>query len=784
MGPITGFRIVNLRVRDKVAYPDLTLDLASQEGDHLVVGLENGGGKSTLLGAIHHVFVPEADQFLPRRAQRRQNKEGELKRLEHYVPGGDPTHFVVEVELPTPDGVPSTTAPRLLLGACLWKPAGSPASTPVSEFFWSARSVTPELSLRELGLRRPGGRLLDYREFRARLREWRTEVPAAQVNIEEGKAAWEGHLRSLRIDVEYVRQFLLRMNEDEGAADQVFTYASSRTFLNSLVGVVGDPTAIEQLKQHLAEMAQDADAMLVDRQRVVLLENLVAQTSPLAEAVEDLYARVEKRDRTVGRVLAAQGRLKDNLEAIRRVSAGATARRIELDRIVVDARNAYNDANARYVMARVQVVRLRAARSAADISRAEQERDRARVEERIARAAGHLAERRTHEARVHDIEELLKRKAIEAEPLRRALASALLALGNRLAADLERLESERGALGKAAMRAVEALERAGSEHASVVTALGRLEGERRALVGERATLERQLAAAVDARVIPDLSADPAVELRRARACAEAERAAAEEHEQQRRRAVDALNELMERDVQLASDVVRADEAIDRARTQLEIATRHTDDLAATLVASGLIEVEPVALDDHADMIRQRLEAVVDVSRRKQAAAAVSGAAAERAAMWLREHDCLPPRPDVERLCERARARRLGARPSARRAPWMGVPVHTHSRCGGDVRSGTPGARGWHRRQRSGRPRGGDRWSPRGATSSTGRWSSHRQQHSTANPGRSTVSRSFFPTARIGRRAPVASSSTRGRRRPRDGVGSMTPRRLEAKRRSS
>ncbi|MEU6192068.1 hypothetical protein, partial [Nocardia sp. NPDC047038] len=81
MGPITGFRIVNLRVRDnqsgpesrdKVAYPDLTLDLDT--GGHVVIGLENGGGKGTLLGFLFHVFAPADRQFLPRLAQRRQRK--------------------------------------------------------------------------------------------------------------------------------------------------------------------------------------------------------------------------------------------------------------------------------------------------------------------------------------------------------------------------------------------------------------------------------------------------------------------------------------------------------------------------------------------------------------------------------------------------------------------------------------------------------------------------------------------------------------------------------------
>src|SRR5690349_10092441 len=130
MGPITGIRILNLRVRDKVAYPDVTMDLVGRHADHLVVGLENGGGKSTLLGAVYHVFVPDADDFLPRRAQKRQGKHGEPKRREDYVPGGDPTHFIVELDAPIPSGtLPLAGSPRILIGACLWKPAGAPAGT-------------------------------------------------------------------------------------------------------------------------------------------------------------------------------------------------------------------------------------------------------------------------------------------------------------------------------------------------------------------------------------------------------------------------------------------------------------------------------------------------------------------------------------------------------------------------------------------------------------------------------------------------------------------------------
>lgn len=663
MGPITGVRIVNLRVREKVAYPDLTLDLAGDKGDHLVVGLENGGGKSTLLGAVYHVFVAEADQFLPRRAQRRQGKEGELKRLEHYVPGGDPTHIVVEVEPPTPNGeLPMITGPRLLVGACLWKPAGSSPSIPANEFFWSARCVTQELTLRSLGLRGSGGRLLDHREFRAKLKQLRTEVPAAQINIEEGKGAWELHLRNIGIDVEYVRQFLLRMNEDEGAADQVFTYASSRAFLDSLVEVVGDPSAITQVKGRLAEMAGDADAMILDKQRANLLESLVAQTGPLAETMRDLVRRIADRSQTIDRLVASLEDMKVRLEGARHAAALVAERRAELDRTVIEVRNSYNDANARYVLARVQVSNLQVAASAAEVKNTERARDQARADEQVARAAGLLSDRRTAEARIRDIEDVLKIKAVEAEPLRTALSSAVQALDRRLAADCDRLARDRQGASSEAYRATTDLERAGEERSAADKTLGELEGERKGLTTERATLVRQLGTAALSGVLPSADADPAVEAIRARTRAASEKAIAGEHEELRQRALAALQQLSRREQELAGQAAGAEHKVSAARAELSKATDRTDLLCSAITSSGLVEIHPVVLDDHSEAIAQRLQSVIESARLRQAGVAVSAAAAERAATWLREHERLPPRPDIERLCERACADRLGARP--------------------------------------------------------------------------------------------------------------------------
>lgn len=663
MGLITGIRIIHLRVRDKVAYPDLTLDLAGDSANHLVVGLENGGGKSTLLGAVYHVFVPETDEFLPRRAQKRQGKDGQLKKLEQYVPGGDPTHFIVEVEIPASDGTfPLLKGPRLLIGACLWKAAGAPPSTPASEFFWSARSVNAELTLKALGVRGANGRLLDHREFRAKLKQLRTDVPAAQVNIEDLKGAWQLHLGNLGIDVEFVRQFLLRMNEDEGAADQVFTYASSRAFLNSLVGVVGDPSAIAQLKQGLTEMAGDADTMLIDRQRATLLERLVAQTGPLAESVRALNFRLVTRDQKVDHLLCARQGLNDDLDATRKSGVKAEAHKAKLDLAVVDTRNTYNDANARFVLARVQVAKLRQATSAAEINEATGKQEQVRTEEQVAHAAALLADRRTAETRIRDIDHILNERSIDAEPLRAGLSSAVQALDHRLTVDSKRLANERKDAAAAAERAAADLDRESGKWSTAERKLGGLDGERQGLGSERTELERQLTAAIDAGLLASMDTDPAVEARRTRVRGSAEHDAAEEHELHRLHAVADLAQLAKRELKLARDTEHAEHAIEEARAQLDTATSRTKDLAAAVDATGFVEIHPIVLDDHSDTIAKRLESIVDTTRLKQAAAAVGTATTQRAATWLRDSERLPPRTDVERLCERARVDRLGARP--------------------------------------------------------------------------------------------------------------------------
>lgn len=663
MGPLTGLRIVNLRVRDKVAYPDVTIDLAGQGPKHVVVGLENGGGKSTLLGAIYHVFVPEVDQFLPRRAQRRQKKQGDLKELEQYVPGGDPTHFVVEIEPPTADGtLPGIAGDRVLLGACLWKPHGAPDAAKAEEFFWSVRSISRELSLREIPLRGPSGRLFDHREFKAKLKELRVRVPAAQVNVEELKGGWSLHLRNLGIDVEYVQQFLLRMNEDEGAADQVFTYASSRTFLESLVEVVGDPTATEQLKGALAATAGDADTVALDRRRVILLEKLLAHTGPLEAALDAIDVWSRNRETLVAQLVACREHLGAQVRIAEQQASRTVTRREQADDLVVEAKSAYAEANARHALAGVQLARLRLEASNTEAHETRGHLDRARVDEQTMQCAALLCDRRKFQTLISDINDILRRKEMDAEPLRQSLSAALQALGQRVHAEMARLEADRKELTSRLIRSAEELDDATKRASSAERTLGALDGERRTLEDELRTIEEELLEAIKQGVLLDGEARADLELQRARARAAAEKAAANGHEEQRKLAADHLARLTSQELNLAGEASRADAEIERCRSAFEDAIKRSDALAAMIVTSGFTDSHTVDFDHDGEVVQERLRAAVGSAREKQAAAAVAAAAAERAAIWLKDHHRLPPRPDVQRLCERARAERLGARP--------------------------------------------------------------------------------------------------------------------------
>lgn len=257
-------------------------------------------------------------------------------------------------------------------------------------------------------------------------------------------------------------------------------------------------------------------------------------------------------------------------------------------------------------------------------------------DERIAHASALLADRRTAESRVFDVQELLRRTSIEAEPLRLASSSAVQALDRRLKSDRLKLENERLSLATEVDQAGKDLARANAEVSVAERKLAELDGERRVLSSERAELDRQMAAAKDVGLLPDLELDPKIEAGRARMDAASESSAAGLHEQHRLRMVAELDRLTVRARELAEKITRATVEAEQAEEQLQAAVRRTEELTGAIEATGEVDIHPVVLDHHADAVAKRLKVIIEAARTKQASAAVRAATSERSATWLSE----------------------------------------------------------------------------------------------------------------------------------------------------
>lgn len=658
MGPITGFRIINLRVRDKVAYPDLVVDLGS--GRHVIIGLENGGGKSTLLGFLIHVLLPDKSQFLPRLSLRRQNKKGDEKRVQQYVPGGDPTHVILEVEVPATD--PFRGHRRVLLGACLSKPSGAGPDEDVKELLWSAQSVHTDLTLAGLAVRGEDGRLRDTKQWLAWLKEQKLTHPDAEITTVTDQSEWGKHLReTLRIDVDFVRTWLLAMNQDEGAADHVFTYASSRSFLNSIVGAVADPKLKEELTTNLVRMGRDADTFNLDRRRQLFFTDVVGHTEQLTQLIGALDEQDTRRLTMLDSLLATQTRIEDerrvgeiSLHTARQRHAAVTAQRQAAER-------EHGRAIGRRQQAELQRDRV-AHHKAELLLHAERGRHSA-AQQRVeaARVAALLAQKRSYDTSIDGIQRMLRERAGESEPLRQAAASAVLAWQARISADIT---AEQKALGDAQAGhalADHAAEQANNDIAAAAAAISDATAREASTTTQLDKISRQRDQAVERGDLHD--GEPTADaLDRVRREAEAIHGAAEALESN---LADARKEFADADSAvrtLAGQSKDAKAALTAAtKTQRQLADA-TDKLARDLESSGLVDLDPVVLDDHADTVVSVLRAVADRANQDHLRAAEQAAAARRAVHSLETRGLLPTRADIAELCDNLQNLRLGARP--------------------------------------------------------------------------------------------------------------------------
>jgi hypothetical protein len=658
MGPITGFRIINLRVRDKVAYPDLVVDLGS--GRHVIIGLENGGGKSTLLGFLIHVLLPDKAQFLPRLSLRRQNKKGDEKRVQQYVPGGDPTHVILEVEVPHND--PFRGHRKVLLGACLWKPAGAGPDEDVKELLWSAHSVHADLTLAGLAVRGEDGQLRDAKQWAAWLKEQRLAHPDAEITTQTDQGEWGKHLReTLRIDVDFVRTWLLAMNQDEGAADHVFTYASSRSFLNSIVGAVADPTLKEELAANLVRMGRDADSFSLDRRRQLFFTNVVEHTELLTQFMGTLDEQDGRRLAMLDALLATASRIEGeqrvgdiSLTTAKERQAAATAERTTAER-------QYRRASGRRRQAELQHDRVvyDQAEALLEAERGNYTAAQQRVE--AARIAALIAQKRAHDTNIDGIQRMLRERAGESEPLRRVAVAAVRAWHARVTADITQEQTAVTTARAGHQQADRAVDHATKASAAAGAAISDANARETSAISQLDRIQQRRDAAIGKGDLRD--GEPAADaLDRTRQESEGLRDTCETIEAA---LAEAKNDLTQADSavrKLSGQRKDAKSALDAATKTRQQAQDATDKLARDVESSGLVDLDPVVLNDHADTVVAVLQAVAERANQDHLRAAERAAAARRATQSLESRGLLPARADITELCEELRGRGLGARP--------------------------------------------------------------------------------------------------------------------------
>ncbi|MFI1488048.1 hypothetical protein [Streptomyces sp. NPDC020747] len=656
MGPLLGFRIVNLRVRDKVAVPDLTVDLSRHT--HAVIGLENGGGKSTFLAFLIHVMLPRADQFLPRVAQRRQKKRGKEKRIEHYVPGGAPTHVILEVEAPATDA--RRPAQRFFLGACLTKPAASGEDDPFTEYFWALPASEHSPSLAELPLRNDH-RLRDDGEWRQHILALRGKHPGTGIELTENQTNWDTYLRqNVKIDVEFVKSWLLAMNEDEGAADHVFTYATSRDFLNSAIHATASPDLISGLKTALTDLGHDADNLALDRRRLELLKDLVRHTDALVDHRHHLATLETSRHHLVDHLLSAR-HLLERQSADRSSDYDRHAQaHAEAEAAFQTALAAYSTAHARESAGKIQLAQLRLQHTESQLASRREEFSAAQLKTQAATAAALVVRQDTARQRMQDIGATLAARSQGAEPQRRRAASAALALLQRLTDEERRLKAEHAAASGARDTAGERVDAARSDFLSASTDHTQADTRIQALQSERERIETVLRDAVSAGILSDRD-DPQVLL----LTAQARQAALSAEQGVLYNKQDRLTGLVaaftdahrlrtEETLQARADLTAQQQALDKLRAE-------TDGLAEQLRLSSLIDYDPIRLDDHDQAIAELLALAAAQAKSRELDAAVRAAAARRAVAALENTGLLPPRPEVADICRRATDLKFGAR---------------------------------------------------------------------------------------------------------------------------
>jgi hypothetical protein len=626
---------------------DITLRFTGPDGRPCdsVLWLRNGGGKSSILNLVFSVLRTSRREFLGTGAEAR------VRHLEDYVGPSDVATVALEWEL---DALPDAEPTRVITAATL-EHRRSGEGAELRRLFHALR-VDPHPDLRfsledlplviqEAGRRR----LLRTNAVRDQLLAISDTSPALRYSHTEVLHEWDRILESFQLDPQ-VFGYQLRMNHREGAADDLFRFASSEEFADFLQEMVLRAEDAEPVSQNLREfrtklelrprLEEERNALLRANDTLVPLQRLAEERARLHEL---LLATVDQLSLWRARLDVTRKEREARTSEVKERHAEADARY----RAASEARNKHGWTLRVFLMLAARHAVEEATR---EVDAAASELGRLERREELLRCAASLADLRKAEARAEELAQELKARLEEHRPIHRefqeAAHSLVQALDVRLAGlgshAAQLTQQEKGLLAreqtvkarqKGLLRSVGELT---SKEKSLGERLQGLEHWRKELESRGMLLPGERPTSAQAR-----HETTRKELRHATQQAEASREKAEADAQQAQAALSAAER---RALAATTQANSAEQELSRARAQLErlranpMLQEALEDPQPDLLALGLEALR------RAGVLLQKLEDALILARLEEQGES-------RILRHLEQHELLPPSPDAERVQE-------------------------------------------------------------------------------------------------------------------------------------
>ena len=273
---------------------DFTLDLrdASGRATDSTLWLRNGGGKSSILNLFFALVRPDRREFLGKTAEARK------RTLDDYIQRDDRSAVICEWELDHGAGQLDfgEEGERYLTGVFYEWRTGPAEDERLRRLFFAARpsSIDTRLTLEGLPLFVPGpdgprGRR-NLSGFRSEWMALRDLYPQLEVSATEHQREWADILENAGIDPELFG-YQIRMNQREGAVDELFRFDEHEKFIDFLLELALDPAMGQSVGRNVAtyrrELSQRKNELIPERDLAV---GLASRLAPLAQIAEQRAA--------------------------------------------------------------------------------------------------------------------------------------------------------------------------------------------------------------------------------------------------------------------------------------------------------------------------------------------------------------------------------------------------------------------------------------------------------------------------------------------------------------